>query len=147
MSCAGCGSTSASSTHGSIPAGQVTPSRALNGCPVQQIPVDGSPKADVTVTGKNDAFDQPVTLKVNQILEARLPAGIQWHLDVTDAKQILQPVGLQGWFDQVHMACVWQFSAASTGTAKLSFSGGLVCEPNTACPAIAAAQGYDVTVK
>lgn len=146
---AGCGSmssTASSSSTNSVPAAVITPTRALNGCPTQLIPVDGYPHANVLMTGQNEAFNQPVSLHMNQILEVRLQAGIYWHVTVNDPHQTLQAVGLSGWYADQFKACIWEYTATASGTATLNFTGGLVCKPNTPCPAIAAAQMYTVTV-
>jgi hypothetical protein len=147
---AGCGSTSltaSGSGTSSPPTSAITPTRALNGCPAQQVPVDGFPRADVLVTGQNEAFNQPVALHKGQILEVRLQAGIYWHLAANNSQQALANLGLAGWYNDAQKACIWEYTASAAGTATLNFSGGLVCLPNTACPAIAAAQTYTVTVR
>lgn len=141
---AGCGASSSSAAH--IPATTVTPTRALNGCPTQLIPVDGSPRYAVLVPTQSDAFDQAVTLPAGQVLEVRLSAGIRWHLVITDAASVLQPASPQGWYSDKFKACIWEFAGNTAGQAKLQFSGGLVCAPNAVCPALAAAQTYTVNV-
>jgi hypothetical protein len=145
---AGCGSTSTASSGGTHaqPSTIVTPTRAMNGCPTHLIPVDGYPHPDVLVTGQNEAFNQPVALHMHQILEVRLHADIFWHVMTSAPHEILAPVGLAGWYDDAHKACVWEFAANASGTTTLSFSGGLDCPPTAPCPAIAAAQMYTVTV-
>lgn len=142
---AGCGASSSAAN--GTPATTITPTRAMNGCPSQLIPVDGAPHADVLVTGQNDAPNQSVKLRVDKSIEVRLSAGIIWHLATTDATGVLSASAPQGWFDSGHLACVWVFTANTAGQATLMFSGGLLCAPDVACPTIAAAQTYTVQVQ
>jgi hypothetical protein len=147
---AGCGSTPSGLPNASAgtttPAGVVTPTSAYNGCPAKQIPVDTSSQADIVVTDQGAALHQPISLHVGQTLEVRLRASVIWQLVKTDAGHALQAAEPQGWYDGSAETCVWRFAASATGTVTLNFSGGLLCAPNSACPAIAAVQDYAVTV-
>jgi hypothetical protein len=88
-----------------------------------------------------------VSLNKGQTLEVRLTATVRWMLNMQGDQTILTPASPNGWYDASTKNCVWRFTAVSQGYVTLSFSGGLVCAPNTACPALASVQGYDVTVQ
>ncbi|HLV97413.1 MAG TPA: hypothetical protein VKT82_01940 [Ktedonobacterales bacterium] len=126
-----------------------TPGSAdLNGCAAQQPPAGVAGKsADLIVTQGGDYTGLPVALRQGQTLEVRLPATIIWRLQQQDAAGILTTNEATGWYDATLKDCLWRFTAVKTGSATLSFSGGLVCPPNAACPAIAAIQQYNVTVR
>jgi hypothetical protein len=153
LASAGCGITNTAAANAPTPTDfppgtAVTPTASLNGCPVQQIPVDGSPKADVLVThGGNQDVPVTATLKVGQRLRVQLPANILWHLGGQDPNKSLEGVSPFGYFARDSGTCIWDFQAAVPGTVQLAYSGGLVCAPNTACPAIAAIADITVTVK
>jgi hypothetical protein len=128
--------------------GGVTPSASLNGCPTQLIPVDPFGKPDLILTQQSDpgTFVKSVTVTQGQSLEIRLPAHISWRLTASDPAQTLAMAQPAGWYNSQLLACIWRFSAVSPGEANLDFSGGLVCAPGSACPAIAAVAQYHITV-
>jgi hypothetical protein len=146
----GCGSTStvAGVPTDLPPGGAVTPSADLNGCPVQQIPVDGAPKADVVLTpGGTQTSPEAASVKVGQRLRVQLPANVLWHLSGQDPNKSLEGIEPFGYYAATSGQCIWDFTAMKAGTVELTFSGGLVCTPNTSCPAIAEVADYAVTVK
>ncbi|MBA3826802.1 MAG: hypothetical protein H0X24_23270, partial [Ktedonobacterales bacterium] len=152
LATAGCGSTStgaAANVPTDLPAGSaVTPTASLNGCPVQQIPVDGAPKAAVVLThGGTQPVPVVATINVGQRLRVQLPANILWHLSGQDPNKSMEGINPFGYFSRVDGTCIWDFLADTAGTVQLSYSGGLVCAPNTACPAIAAVAAFSITVK
>jgi hypothetical protein len=85
-------------------------------------------------------------LSQGQALEVRLPATINWGMQKQDTGGVLTTNEATGWYDANFKDCLWRFAAVKAGSATLSFSGGPVCAPNTACPALAAIQQYNVTV-
>ncbi len=123
-------------------------SAALNGCSAQKPPAGvAGTSADVVVTQGGDITGQPVALSVGQTLEVRLSATIYWRVQNQDTSGILTTTRAIGWYDGTLKDCLWRFTAVKAGSATLNFSGGLVCPPNAACPAIAAIQQYHVTVR
>ena len=147
---AGCGSTSATaSTPGNLPpGGAVTPSPRLNGCPTQLIPVDGAAKADVVLKiGGTQIKPVVTTIKVGQRLRVQLPANVLWHLSGQDVNKSLQGNSPFGYYSQPDGLCIWDFTALTPGEVQLAFSGGLVCAPDTACPAIAAVADFTIKVQ
>ena len=145
LALAGCGSISTAST--TIGA-QVTPSTSFNGCPTKHIPVDGPPKADVVLTkGGSEQTPTPATITVGQVLRVQLPAAIQWQLTQSDGGSSLQSIDPFGYFHSPDLSCIWNFIAQTPGTIHLAYSGGLLCAPGSACPAIAAIADFTITVQ
>jgi hypothetical protein len=135
----GSGSGSANPTPGSAD---------LNGCAAQHAPAGVAGKsADLVVTQGGDYTGQPVALRQGQTLEVRLPATINWGMQTRDADGILTTSEATGWYDATLRDCLWRFTAVKAGSVTLNFAGGPVCAPNTACPAIAAVQQYNITVR
>ncbi len=120
----------------------------LNGCPAKQPPADlaGHP-ADVIVTQGGGVNSPPVDVKVGQILEIRLPANVRWKLDIRDPNAILTKNEATGWYDASLKACRWRFTVVKAGQAALLFSGGLVCLPGKACPAIASMAEFTIVAQ
>jgi hypothetical protein len=85
-------------------------------------------------------------VKKGQTLEVRLPATIRWKLTVQGDQTILTADNPNGWYDVGSKQCIWRFTAVAQGQVTLAYSGGLVCQPYTACPTLAMAQNYAVTV-
>jgi hypothetical protein len=121
----------------------------LNGCPTQQPPAGVAERpADVVVEPGGSPIDgMQVTLSKGQTLEVRLSATVRWGLMIQGDQTMLMAPTPNGWYDASTKSCVWRFRAVGTGTVILSYSGGQVCEPNSACPAIAAVQQYTVTIQ
>lgn len=121
----------------------------LNGCPTQHPPAgaQGHPADVVVGPGGSPEEGMPVTLNMGQTLEVRLAATIRWGLHIQDAGHNLTTDQATGWYDASTKSCVWRFRAVGAGNVTLSYSGGLVCEPNSACPALAAIQQYNVTIR
>lgn len=117
------------------------------GCPTHLIPVDPLPAPDVVLTQQSDPGSNVKTVHVNvgQSIEIRLPAAFAWRLARTpDA--VLTLASPAGWYNASLRTCVWRFGAASAGTVALDFAGAIVCDPGKACPALAAAAQYQITV-
>jgi hypothetical protein len=119
----------------------------LNGCPAANPPANAGTKADVVVTFKSGAQGPTVTLNKGQTLEVRLQPTMHWSLNIQGDASVLTASSGNGWYDASLDSCVWRFTAANQGNTTLAFTGVAVCKPNTECPALAAAQEYDVTVK
>jgi hypothetical protein len=146
-----CSATGSGSTPGTGTPGGPT----LNGCAIQRAPT-GLPPADVVVsqTGIQGATPTPsqepattgFALRQGQVAEVRLSATIQWHPTESPEGLLTSPQP-QDWYDATGAVCVWRYTAAQPGMLKLSFVGGLVCPPGSACPAIAAIAQYEITVK
>ncbi len=136
--------------HAPATAATKTPSKAaLNGCLEQPgqatMPQDA---ADVVLTQHDPSapsFVQAVTVYIGQIIEVRLPTTIYWALAPHDV-DIVADAPPQSLLDVTDQVCVWRFVAKQIGTTPLNFSGGLVCAPDQACPAIAAIKQYAITV-
>jgi hypothetical protein len=126
----------------------------FNGCAVQRTPA-GLPAADVVVTltaiqgatptPSHDPATTGFALRRGQVAEIRLTATIQWGVTQSAAGILASPQP-QDWYDAAGAVCVWRYTAAQAGMVKLSFTGGPVCAPNSACPAIAAISQYEITV-
>jgi hypothetical protein len=122
---------------------------------VQHAP-QGLPSADITVTqravqGATPSPSQGIAtvgfaMRRGEIVEFRLAATIRWGVSMQNSA-ILTPHQSNDWYDASGQVCVWRYTAAATGMAHLTFEGGLVCPPNTACPALAAIAQYEVTVE
>lgn len=140
---AGCGATSAVKT---TPA-QATPgSAALNGCLVQTSGAATTP-ADTTLSDGSGGQFQTVTVTVGQTIEVRLRADIRWTMAPLSPAGAMTIQSPQSVYDVATRQCVWRFTATTTGAVDLDFTGGLVCAPTAACPAIAAIQRFTVTIK
>jgi hypothetical protein len=119
----------------------------LNGCKAANPPASAGRQADVVVTFQGGAEAQTVTLNTGQTLEVRLPANMRWSLETQGDATVLTPSADNDWYDAGLHSCVWRFVAANQGKATLSFGGVMVCQPNTACSHLAAAQKYAITVR
>lgn len=143
---AGCGSTASATLPGSSTKGP-TPSATLNGCPAQQIPVDGIPGSNKVVVTNAGAQDQTVTVAVGATLVIQLPANWRWGAHLTDSNSILGELKPEGYYNRDLKACIWNYAATTAGTATITFAGTLVCAAGQVCSAIAKAQTYEITVK
>jgi hypothetical protein len=85
-------------------------------------------------------------VRQGQLIELRLPATTRWNLSTRPTESVLQVQQPESWYDGTRAVCVWRLSAAGAGTTRMALTGGLVCPPNTACPAIAAIAQYEITV-
>jgi hypothetical protein len=150
-----CGIPAAPGSSGS--AANATPgSAALNGCPARQPPA-GWPPADVvltettaqgaTIATSSNPYTMRATVTHGQIVDVRLRATIQWRVTTAPPANVLRLAQPAGWYDAQHRACVWRYTATASGVAPLSLSGGLVCAPRQACPALAAIASYEITVR
>ncbi len=142
---AGCGATSNTSVAVQPTATTFIPSSSLNGCPTQHIPVDRS-QADVIVSDAQQSPKQPVSIAINKTLEVRLLATYTWQLEPPAPATILSLSQQAGWYDDTNKSCDWLFTASTAGQVTLQFSGGLVCPPGVACPALAAIAKVTVNV-
>lgn len=141
---AGCGS-AASGAGAKVAATPVPGSADLNGCQVQA--AGGLLKVpDVKATQDTTTQPQPISLTKGQVLEIRLPATIRWSLNPTDVSSILNAESAQSLYEASDSSCMWQFTAKASGAIELDFSGGLVCSPGEACPAVARLTSFAVTV-
>lgn len=140
---AGCGS-AASGAGAKVAATPAPGSADLNGCQVQA--AGGLLKVpDVTAT-QSETLPQPVSLTKGQILEIRLPATVRWSLNPADVSSVLNAESAQSLYEASDSSCMWQFTAKASGAIELDFSGGLVCSPGAACPALARLMSFAVTV-
>ncbi len=124
--------------------------QAATDCPVSQAPADaGAFKPDVIVSqnAQNAGTAQPITLTQGQRLEIRLQPGYNWELTVTDLNHILTLVAPGGWYDADAHACIWRFTAESTGNAQLNYQGTLICPPLELCPSVEQSAIYAVTIR
>jgi hypothetical protein len=100
----------------------------------------------VTVTQDVDSA-QPITLARGQHLEISLTPGVQWRLTSSDPDHALAAASAEGWYDASVSACIWRFTAVSNGTAQLSFSGLVLCQPpNLHCLAATETATFAVVV-
>jgi Putative zinc-finger len=135
-----------------IPSG--TPgSITLNGCLTQQAPPN-MPSTDVVATEQGVAgeptstdFTHQVNLTNGQVLQVRLKANVNWHMTITDPDGVLTLQTIPGAYSKEHASCIWRFTTNKPGTAQLTFTGGMVCPPNSMCPDIAMLTRFAVTVK
>lgn len=72
--------------------------------------------------------------QIGQTVEVQLPASVHWRYDATasapNGLALIQPAGMEdGQLD----LCIWSFQAQSTGTATLTFTGTMLCDPVLAC--------------
>lgn len=121
-------------------------SQARNGCSTAQPPADSQKQADVVVTQTGIEGAQPVTLNKGQTLEVRLLATIRWHMHMQNSSA-LNTKEATGWYNATLKDCLWRFTAVGTGTATLSFTGTVICDPKGQCPVAALVQQYDITVR
>lgn len=99
------------------------------GCPTSI--VNNNPKtADVII--EPSQTHSIVNAQVGNIIEVRLPFGSKWSGPTTSQGnlQLLNPAGFA---DQSVKACIWQFSAQSAGTVKLTFQKAALCKPGQMC--------------
>jgi hypothetical protein len=101
----------------------------------------------VLTQGGQETNPVTATIKVGQVLRVQLSAGIRWNLNQSDKGADLAAITPFGYFHEPDGTCIWNFTAATAGKVNLNFTGGLVCAPNTACPAIAAIAAFTVTVQ
>jgi hypothetical protein len=151
LSLAACGVSPASSTSGNPTPG----SAALNGCLTQHAPSNWSP-ADVVLTASgplgvtttpSSDYITHVTVTHGQIIDMRMDATWSWRITTVPSPALLPMSQPAGWYDAQHRACIWRFTAMGSGTTPLDLSGGMVCPPHAACPAIAAIAYYQITVR
>jgi hypothetical protein len=104
---------------------------------------------DVIITSSDDlGTAQSVSLTLGQRLEIRLDPTIQWSLTSADPGHILQSSAPEGWYDTSSNACVWRFVAVSAGSAQLTFSGLVLCQPaDVHCVAVAETATVEVAVR
>lgn len=78
-----------------------------------------------------------VGVQVGAVIEVRLPASVdRWSFDGKGAPT-LTPMRVQGNYVASLHACVWDFTAAQTGTVTLGFVGQPNCAARQPCPAYA----------
>lgn len=147
---ASCGGGLTGGSSGS-PGSQQPGSASLNGCKTQQAP-SNLPPADVVLTGAGQGstptsdFTTHGKVKQGQTLEIHLTATVNWQMSTSPDAHVLQVEDPQSWYDAPDTACVWRMKALGNGETKFEFTGGLVCPPQQACPAIAALARFDITV-
>lgn len=116
----------------------------LNGCPVKQEPANAAIPTGAVVVQQSTAMEQQVTARQGQALVVHLKPELRWTLNVQDPSHALLASTPNGWYDAGLNACVWRFSVVSQGTATLTFSGTVICQPGTVCPHVVLEQ--DVTI-
>jgi hypothetical protein len=119
----------------------------VDGCPAQQAPADAASFRPDIVATQNGGPSQAISLTGGQRLEIRLDPHYRWQLATSDPDHTLTSTATQGWYDGSLDSCVWQFTAASAGSAQLSYRGSIVCPPLELCPADEQAVSYQVAVR
>jgi hypothetical protein len=78
-------------------------------------------------------MNSTVTAHVADIIEVDLPFGQMWQGPASTPGNLTlqQPAG---YAQQASKVCVWQFTAQSSGTAQLTFTGRPICKKGEACP-------------
>ncbi len=135
------------------PSGTPYPGGAINGCPAQQDP-GNLPAPDLIITNtttNGNSAPLPGTpikaqMRIGQLVELQLPAGLQWQLATNSATSILQPHLPLGGYRVSNNSCIWRYTAMAAGVADLSFAGTAICPPNAACPAIASPVEFVITI-
>jgi len=114
------------------------------GCPSDMV-VSTAPSAANVVVKSNQA-NGPITAKVGDVVEIRLPFGQKWTGPTASEGnlQIQQPAGYAWKTDKV---CVWRFTATSAGTTSLQFHQQALCKPGQMCPMYIADIPFVITVK
>ena len=118
-----------------------------NGCPIQTIPVDPQPPAQVIVNQPGGAKATPIMLSMGQSMEIHLSSAISWHLNLADPNQILTASGLAGWYNKTLTACIWRYNATKVGSATFTFTGTPLCQPGQVCSQVAIESDFEVTVQ
>ncbi len=122
----------------------------LNGCQTQTTPT--FPPADVVLTGAGSQstptsdFTTQGSMKQGQTLDVHLAATVNWQLTTAPSSTLLQVMSPQSWYDASDKTCIWRMQAIGSGSAQMEFTGGLVCAPGDACPAIAGDARFNITI-
>lgn len=122
----------------------------LNGCQTQTAP--NLPPADVVLTGAGTQstptsdFTTQGSMKQGQTLDVHLAATVNWQLATPPSSTVLQVMSPQSWYDASDKTCIWRMQAVGSGSTQMEFTGGLVCAPGDACPAIAGVARFNITV-
>jgi|GEM_PF-6327464 len=136
----GCGSTQTASTS--------IPNATLNGCLSQQQPTTPLKPGSLSLPGNHSGSDMidHQQLAVGQMVEIRLGANIRWAVSTIPSSALLQAQTPVGWYSQPDGMCVWRYIATGVGVTRIGFTGGLVCAPGSACPAIAEIAQFEFTI-
>ena len=142
----GTGSSSGGSTQ--APIGNPTPTGVPNpvssqGCP-SNVVVTTPTKATITVS--DNGKDATINAHTGDVIEFRFPFGKKWS-GPRASQGGLDLQGPAGYASKVNNACVWDFSAKSTGTTQLTFNSQPLCKRGELCPQYIATFPFTVQVK
>lgn len=122
-------------------AGAATPGSAqLNGCQTQPPATFTTllPGRILTQSDASQGLSDSIGLMLHagQVIEVRLAATIRWGvlMQPEGILRVEQPAGL---YDPATQLCIWRITALAPGKVTLDFTGGPVCPPRSACPALA----------
>ena len=148
---AGCGASGSGTSTGSGSASSPTPAPttvkgygSANGCPSDAVvtPPAGQPNVTIKLTDSNTT----VNAHTGDVIEVHLPFGHQWSGPMTTPAN-LQLQTPSGYALKTAKVCVWRFTAQSSGTAHLTFSGKPMCKANELCPQYVLAASFAIDVK
>lgn len=143
---AGCGSSTGSGSASSPTPAPTTVKGygTANGCPSDVVgtPPAGQPNVTIKLTDSNTT----INAHTGDVIEVHLPFGHLW------SGPVAMPSNLQlqtpaGYALKTAKVCVWRFTAQSSGTAHLAFSGKPICKANELCPQYILAASFTIDVK
>ncbi len=115
-----------------LPTPTTSPAQAANGCP-NQIAVK-IPLISASVVLKSSNNNATVTVNQGSIIEVDLLFGRKWQGPANTLQHFLTVQTPSGYSSTTAKACIWHFTATSSGTAHLTFAGFALCARDQLCP-------------
>ena len=142
---AGTGTGSAGSTPSSTPPPTVVQGYGTsNGCPSDTVITTAPSKPDVTV--KLTDAHTTVNAHVGNVIEFDMPFGLTWGAPTT-SPGVLQLQTPAGYAWSASKACVWRFTAQSSGTTHVNFPARALCKKGQFCPQYVMDVAFSISVK
>lgn len=115
-----------------------------NGCPSDTVVSTAPSRPDVTVklTDKNTT----INAHVGNMIEFDLPFGLAWGAPNT-SPSVLQLQTPAGYAWPTSKACVWRFTAQSSGTTHVNFPARALCKKGEFCPQYVMDISFAIAVK
>ncbi|GCE10180.1 hypothetical protein [Tengunoibacter tsumagoiensis] len=133
-----------SPTPGTTSGGTGKATTSQQGCPTTQQPASDLALATVVVEPKD--VEQTVTAHIGDAIEVRAPLGFKW-IGPTSSQGGLQLAQPSGYVSSTYNACIWHYTAQSTGSIDLHFQRMVLCRPNAMCPYVVVAMSITIDVK
>lgn len=144
LTACGTNSGSGSTSTGSTPPPTSTSAVNPHGCPNNAVVSTAPTPANVVV--KMSHSNTTINAHPGDVIEVQLPFGQLWN-GPTSSQGVLQLQTPAGYAWEAANACVWRFTAQSTGTTQLNFYGRAICKKGEMCPQYIMSVPFTINVK